>query len=160
MKKNQVVIDALNHALIDVSGEIFQYMIHSEMCDHWEYEIIHRKIENRALETMKHTQSLIAQIVWLQGIPKVKNPYKLKVGKDAMEILVLDLEAVNHIVENIRNYVQVCVDESDNKSAKVLEMILNDKLDQKEWLEDQQKIIEKMGKKNYFDWALSFLQEI
>ena len=160
MKKNQNVIDVLNQVLNDVSNEIFQYMIHSQMCNNWELEIIHRKIENRSFETMKQAQSLIERIVTLKGIPAAMTTNQLTIGKDVFEMFDFDLKTEKQTIRKLEHFIKVCFGDGDQESAKMLELILKDKMDQKEWIEDQQAKINDLGKDNYLDWAASFLHEV
>ena len=65
MKGEQKVIDILNQALADELTAINQYIVHSEMCENWGYSVLHNKIEKRAIDEMKHAESLIARILFL-----------------------------------------------------------------------------------------------
>ena len=44
MKGNAKLIEVLNQLLADELTAISQYMVHSEMCDSWGYEKLHKAI--------------------------------------------------------------------------------------------------------------------
>ena len=80
MKGNEKLIDMLNAALVDELTAINQYMVHSEMCDNWGYGRLHKAIEGRAIQEMKHAEKLIARIIFLEGTPKVDELNKIHIG--------------------------------------------------------------------------------
>ena len=47
MKGNPELIKTLNELLAEELTAINQYMVHSEMCDNWGYEKLHKAIEKR-----------------------------------------------------------------------------------------------------------------
>ena len=50
MKGNYRIIDTLNMLLADELTAINQYMVHSEMCANWAYDLLHEAIEKLAIE--------------------------------------------------------------------------------------------------------------
>jgi bacterioferritin len=48
MKGNDELLTALNQLLADELTAISQYMVHSEMCDNWGYDKLHKAIEQQA----------------------------------------------------------------------------------------------------------------
>ena len=71
MKGNERILKKLNDLLADELTAINQYMVHSEMCDNWKYERLHKADEKRAIDEMKHAEKLIARILFLEGRPTV-----------------------------------------------------------------------------------------
>ena len=66
MKGNPEIIKSLNDLLAEELTAINQYMVHSEMCDNWGYEKLHKAIEKRAIQEMKHAEKHIARILFLE----------------------------------------------------------------------------------------------
>ena len=66
MKGDPKVIDVLNSLLADELTAVNQYMVHSEMCDDWGYKKLHKSIEKRAIDEMKHAEKLIGRILFLE----------------------------------------------------------------------------------------------
>jgi len=69
MKGTQAVLARLNELLADELTAINQYMVHSEMCANWGYDRLHKAIESRAIQEMKHAETLIARILFLEVFP-------------------------------------------------------------------------------------------
>jgi bacterioferritin len=81
MKGEERVINQLNELLADELTAINQYMVHSEMCDNWGYERLHKSIEERAIQEMKHAEALIARILYFEGTPIVSTLNKINIGQ-------------------------------------------------------------------------------
>ena len=82
MKSNPKIIATLNSLLGDELTAINQYIVHSEMCDNWGYGKLHKTIEKRAIEEMKHAEKLIGRILFLEGVPLVSKLNDLHIGAD------------------------------------------------------------------------------
>ena len=82
MKGNDRIIARLNDLLADELTAINQYMVQSEMCDNWGYEKLHKAMEKRAVEEMKHAEKLIARVLFLEGTPIVSKLNKINIGAD------------------------------------------------------------------------------
>src|SRR5512139_3419794 len=82
MKGNDRILTRLNDLLADELTAINQYMVQSEMCDNWGYEKLHKAIEKRAIDEMKHAEKLIARILFLEGAPNVSKLNKINIGAD------------------------------------------------------------------------------
>ncbi len=50
MEGSTKLISTLNSLLADELTAINQYMVHSEMCDNWGYEKLHKHFEKRAID--------------------------------------------------------------------------------------------------------------
>ena len=82
MKGNKKLIEHLNARLAEELTAINQYMVHSEMCDGWGYGKLHKQIEKRAIDEMKHAEKLIARILYLEGLPIVSDLNKIHIGAE------------------------------------------------------------------------------
>ena len=85
MKGDPKLIKVLNSLLADELTAINQYMVHSEMCANWGYGKLHKTIEKRAIDEMKHAEKLIGRILFLEGLPIVSELKKLFIGADVPE---------------------------------------------------------------------------
>ncbi len=81
MKGNPVVIEKLNEQLADELTAVDQYMVHAALCANWGYEELHGAIEKRAIEEMKHAESLIDRIIFLEGTPVVSKLNPMHIGR-------------------------------------------------------------------------------
>ncbi len=149
MKGNKKVIDKLNALLADELGAINQYMVHSEMCNNWGYEKLHKADEKRAIDEMKHAEKLIARIIFLEGLPVVSKLSPIHIGADVQAQHKNDWNAENGAVKSYNEGIKLAVEAGDNGSRELLEAILKDEEDHIDWLEAQMDQIQQMGFQNY-----------
>jgi len=149
MKGNDKVVAALNELLADELTAINQYMVHSEMCDNWGYEKLHKAIEKRAVEEMKHAERLIARILFLEGRPTVTKLNKIIIGPDVETQLKNDWSAEEGAVKAYNDAIRLAVDVGDNGTREILENTLEDEENHIDWLEAQLDQIKQMGIQNY-----------
>src|SRR5512143_2470408 len=93
MKGNDKIIATLNELLADELTAISQYMVHSEMCDNWGYDKLHKAIEAQAMDEMHHAEWLIGRIIFLEGTPIVSKLNPLKIGATVPNMIANDMEA-------------------------------------------------------------------
>src|SRR3989304_3708679 len=93
MKGNEKLLAVLNQLLADELTAISQYMVHSEMCDNWGYERLHKAIEGQAKDEMHHAEWLIRRIIFLEGAPEVSKLNPMKIGKTVLEMVANDQDA-------------------------------------------------------------------
>ena len=149
MKGNPKVIDVLNFLLADELTAISQYMVHAEMCDDWGYEKLAGAIEKRAIEEMKHAETHIERILFLEGQPVVSNLNKMHIGPDVQTILTNDHKAEEGAIAGYNERIKLCADLGDNGTREILEHILKDEEAHIDWIEAQLDQISQMGIQNY-----------
>jgi bacterioferritin len=149
MKGNAKIIKLLNELLADELTAINQYMVHSEMCADWEYEKLHKAIEKRAIDEMKHAESLIGRILFLEGMPTVSKLNKITIGQSVEIQHKNDIKAETGAIKAYNAGIKLSVDLGDNGTRELLESILKDEEDHIDWLEAQVDQISQMGIKNY-----------
>ncbi len=151
MKGNDKILDALNEMLADELTAINQYMVHSEMCDDWEYGKLHTAIEKRAIDEMKHAERLIGRILFLEGTPVVSKLNDIHIGKDVERQFRNDLQSEMGALKMYNDGIRLCVEVGDNGTREMLESILKDEEDHIDWLEGQLDQIEQMGIQLYLN---------
>lgn len=149
MKGDAKILDRLNDLLSDELTATNQYMVHSEMCDNWKYERLHKAVEGRAITEMKHAEKLIARILFLEGKPIVSNLKKINIGADVEEQFKNDRQAEYDAVKAYNDGIRLAVDVGDNGTRDMLDDILEDEEEHVDWLEAQLDQIEQMGIQNY-----------
>jgi bacterioferritin len=149
MKGNDKVIQRLNARLSDELTAINQYMVHSEMCDNWGYDHLHKLVEKRAVEEMKHAEKLIARILFLEGRPVVGTLNKISIGAGVDKQLANDLAAEKDAVKSYNEDIAFAVEIGDNGTRELLESILKDEENHVDWIEAQLDQIQQMGLQNY-----------
>jgi bacterioferritin len=149
MKGNAQIIDSLNARLAEELTAINQYMVHSEMCDNWGYERLHKIIEKRAIDEMKHAEKLIARILFLDGRPIVSNLNKITSGAEVEKMHLNDHAAEADAIKNYNESIKLAVEVGDNGTRELLEKILHEEEDHIDLLEAQLDQIKQMGIQNY-----------
>ncbi len=149
MKGNENIIARLNDLLSDELTAINQYMVHSEMCDNWGYEHLHKAIEARAITEMQHAEKLIARLLFLEGKPIVSNLKAIHIGGDVEAQHKNDLNAEYTAVKGYNEGVRLAVEVGDNGTRELFESILKDEEGHADWIEAQLDQISQMGIQNY-----------
>ena len=149
MKGNDKIIETLNVQLADELTAVNQYMVHSEMCSNWGYERLHKAIEKRAIDEMRHAEKLIARIIFLEGMPIVSNLNKITIGPDVQTQLKNDWNAEAGAVKTYNNAIRQAIDLDDHGTRELFDSILKDEEDHIDWLEAQLDQVAQMEIQNY-----------
>jgi bacterioferritin len=145
MKGNAKIIEQLNARLAEELTAINQYMVHAEMCDNWGYDRLHEMIQKRAVVEMKHAETLIGRIIFLEGVPVVGELQKMHIGTDVPKMFANDHQAELDAVKQYNAGILVCVDAKDYATREILEHILNDEDGHVDSIEATQDQIAQMG---------------
>lgn len=148
MKGQAKVIEQLNRALREELTAINQYFVHAEMYENWGYEKLAKFIKKQSIGEMKHAETLIERILFLDGSPAM-SPLALKTGKNVKEMLKADLEMELTAVALYNEAVQVAVEQHDNGSRDLFVQLLKDEEEHVDWLEAQLHQIEEIGYEIY-----------
>lgn len=126
MKGNPEVIKVLNALLADELTAINQYIVHSEMCDNWGYGKLHKVIEKRAIDEMKHAEKLIGRILFLEGIPVVSKLNDLHIGADVPKMYDNDHASEADAIKSYNQAIALCGEVKDYATRDILQAILKD----------------------------------
>jgi bacterioferritin len=151
MKGQPEVIDTLNELLADELTAINQYFVHAEMCGDWGYEKLHEQVEKRAIQEMKHAESLIERILYLEGMPVVSKLNKISIGDAVKKQIENDKVAEQDAVDSYNKAVALTAKLGDNGTKMLVESILSDEEEHLDWLEEQLDQIEQMGQQFYLN---------
>ena len=143
------VIEVLNDVLTGELTAINQYFIHSEMCANWGYSRLHAYIRKESIDEMKHAESLMERILYLEGIPNVQRLGKINIGETVQEQLTVDLALELDALPRLNDGIEVCKAAGDNGSRLLLEEILASEEEHVDWLEAQLDLISQVGIENY-----------
>jgi bacterioferritin len=145
MKGDLKVIEILNSLLARELTVVSQYMVHAEECDNWGYEKLHESIQKRAVTEMKHAESLIGRILFLEGRPTVSELEKMHIGADVPKMFANDHEAELDAIKRYNEGIQLCGDVKDYATREILERILHDEDSHVDNIEEVQDQIAQMG---------------
>ncbi len=140
MKGDPKLLKTLNSLLADELTAINQYMVHSEMCDDWGYEKLHKELEKRAIDEMKHAEKLIGRILFLEGLPIVSELKKIFIGSDVPKMFAFDHKAEEDAIKAYNDAIIQAGSVKDYATRDLLQDILNDEdkhLDEIEEAQDQ-----------------------
>lgn len=149
MKADAKLIEVLNQLLADELSAISQYMVHSEMCDHWGFEALHKIIEGRAIDEMHHSEWLIERILFLEGTPVVNELSPMNIQKDVKSMIISDRDAELEAVKAYNEAIALAGDLADEATADLLVEILKMEEGHVDWAEKQLAQIERIGLENY-----------
>ena len=140
MKGDPKLLKSLNSLLADELTAINQYMVHSEMCDAWGYEKLHKVIEKRAIDEMKHAEKLIGRILFLEGLPIVNELKPLFIGSDVPKMFAFDHKAEEDAIKAYNEAIILAGTVKDFATRDLLQTILNEEdahMDEIEEVQDQ-----------------------
>jgi bacterioferritin len=145
MKGNPTVIAALNEALHEELTAINQYFLHAEMCENWHYSRLGDYIKKQSIDEMRHAESIIERLLFLDGVPDMTKPMQLTIGKNVREQLESDLKLEVAAVAMYNKFVKLSRDEGDNASRELFERLLKNEEEHVDWLEAQLHQIVEIG---------------
>ena len=148
-KPDADIIKALNTVLTGELTAINQYFLHSEMCADWGYSRLHKQIRMESIDEMKHADTLIERILFLDGLPNLQDMGSLMIGENTKEMLECDLKLENLAIPDLRSAIAFAEESEDYGTRQVLRSILDSEEDHVDWIEKQLGLIEKIGEQNY-----------
>jgi bacterioferritin len=148
VRGNDRVIAKLNEALREELTAINQYFIHAEMCENWGYHGLSAEIKKQSIGEMKHAESLIERILFLDGTPSM-DPQKVNIGQNVRAQIESDLKLERDAVVMYNKAVKLAREAADNMSADLFERLLKDEEEHVDYLETQLHIIEEIGYERY-----------
>jgi len=149
MKGNEKLLTVLNELLADELTAISQYMVHSEMCDNWGYDKLHKAIEKQALDEMHHAEWLIQRIIFLGGTPVVNRLNPMAIGKTVPDMIGNDEDAELGAVRAYNSAIRLAHEVDDQATVDLLTRIVKMEEGHVDWAEKQRAQIEQMGLENY-----------
>jgi bacterioferritin len=149
MKGEAKIIELLNAAVKEELTAICQYILHSEMQNNWGYTILGGYIKKQAIDEMKHLDTLVERILFLDGTPRLDVLPAPKVGANVKEQLANDLEGELKAVKMYNEAAAACAALGDNSTRALFEQLVKDEEQHTDWLEAQLGMIQEMGYDNY-----------
>jgi bacterioferritin len=99
MRESPEVLEELHKALREEFTAINRYFLHADMCENWGCQKLSEHIKRQSIGEMKHAESLMERIRFLDGTPSMK-PWELTAGKNVREMLQSDLDLEISAVRN------------------------------------------------------------
>ena len=154
MHGNPKVIEHLNRALREELTAINQYFLHAEMCENWGYDRLAKYIKMQSIGEMKHAESLIERILFLDGAPSME-PLALSIRGNVKDMIQSDLKLEIEAVAMYNEAVRIASEEKDNGSRDLFVALLKDEEEHVDWLEAQAHQIAELGYERYLTMQTS-----
>ncbi len=159
MQGNAKVLDFLNQALKNELTSVNQYFLHARMLDNWGVRRLGKIEYDESIDEMRHADSLIKRILFLEGLPNLQDLGKLFIGEDVREILVCDLKREMEAHPMYTAAVAHCESVKDYVTRDLLVHIQKSEEEHIDFIEEQLGLIDKMGLQNYLQSAAGELSE-
>ncbi len=149
MQGDKKVIELLNKVLKNELTAINQYFLHSRMLKDWGFDKLGDYEYEESIDEMKHADTIIERILFLEGLPNLQDLGTLRIGEDVHEILKADMALEMDALPDLREGIEHCEEVKDFVTREVFERILESEEEHVDFLETQLGLIEKLGEKNY-----------
>jgi bacterioferritin len=149
MRGRPEIIELLNEVLTAELTAVNQYFGHAKMQKNWGYDTLSDRTYHESVDEMKHADSLIERILYLEGMPNLQRLGPVRLGEDPIEQLRLDLEVEREAVERFNRGIAQCVEMGDNGTRELLADMLTSEEDHVDWLETQLSLVAALGEQLY-----------
>ena len=149
MLRDPKVIEHLNTQLTNELTAINQYFLHARTLQHWGVTKLAKQEYDESIDEMKHADTLIQRILFLDGLPNVQRLNQIAVGETVEEILSADLRLETKALDDLRAGIAYCESVRDFVSRDLLLHILESEEEHIDFLERQFDLIKQIGLERY-----------
>lgn len=145
MQSSPEVIEILNEALTAELTAVNQYFISSKMAADWGYAKLADEYRQESFGEMKHAETLIDRILFLEGVPNMQRLFTVAVGESPIEQFRLNYELELGAVERYRRAVRICNDEGDPGTRTLMEQFLTEEENHVDEAETELENLDQLG---------------
>lgn len=155
MQAKPGVVDWLNTILTNELTAINQYFLQAEMCEHWGYPRLYRKLRALSIEEMKEAEELVEHILYLEGLPNLQRLNQVRIGETVEEHLQLDLQLERDQDQVLTEAIVHCTQAGDYTTRHLLEEKIREEKEHISWLETQLDTIRQVGLAHYLSQQIT-----
>jgi bacterioferritin len=126
MQGSEKVVELLNEALTAELTAVNQYFIASKMAADWGYHRLAKEYYDESIAEMRHAETLIERILYLDGHPNMQRLFTVRVGESVIEQFRANYEMEQQAVERYQRGIGICTAEGDPGTRTLLEELLTD----------------------------------
>jgi bacterioferritin len=149
MLRDPKVVEHLNTQLTNELTSINQYFLHARTLEHWGVTKLGKFEYAESIGEMKHADSLIQRILFLDGLPNVQRLNQIAVGENVEEILRADLRLEEKALDDLRDGIAYCESVRDFVSRDLLLHILESEEGHVDFIDRQFDLIKAIGIERY-----------
>lgn len=149
MKGETRIIDLLNDAIRHELTTTSQFWLHYRLLENWGFGAMSHQWKRRSIDEMKHADTLIARMIFLQGVPNLQKLDPLLIADTLREVLDADLKAVYRARGLYREAATAAAELGDYPSKDMFEALLADEETHIDFLETHIDLYERIGEQEY-----------
>ena len=149
MQGDERVIEVLNEVLTNELTATNQYYLHYAMQKNWGFGRLAQHTYDESIDEMKHADSLIHRILFLEGHPNLQRMGSVRIGERVREQFEADMAIEVHAIETLRRGIELCREAGDTVTRLLLESILSSEEEHIDYLETQLSLLETLGEPLY-----------